>query len=278
MRVVVFGSTGMVGRAVIAKLSRSPDFNPVAVSRQNNGFDVRSSAERASLLLRDAEVAINCVGLLRGSPSYGAPAFRYEATLVNALWPQRLAALASDVGCRVIHLSTDAVFAPGPEAAREDTPLSPTEVYGISKALGEVDADHVLNLRFSVIGPAPDRGPSLWEWLVGQSPGAIIQGHATFGWTGCTSVQLAALVSDLLPPVTFNAVRSRGSALHFLPNGTATKFSVLKLLAERVRPDVCVIPATQDAPTSRILASCSPVGAAAYSGTQGWSAAIDEMV
>jgi dTDP-4-dehydrorhamnose reductase len=177
----------------------------------------------------------------------------------------------------VVHLSTDAVFSPGTEPAEEATPVSANEVYGISKALGEVKGEHVVNVRFSVIGPAPDRSPSLWEWLLRQPRHAEVRGYATFGWTGCTSAQLAWFVSDLALPSTFAAVRSVGPACHFLPNGAATKFTVLDMLANRLRPDVVVIPTIQEVPNSRVLTSSSAIGASAYSGTRGWREAIAQL-
>jgi dTDP-4-dehydrorhamnose reductase len=276
-RAIVFGSTGMVGRAVVAKLATVPDLDVVAVSRKGQCFDVRQEAAGTPEVLEGAAFAVNCVGLLRNDPSYGTPAYQHAATLVNSLWPQRLAEVASARGCRVVHLSTDGVFSPGTEPADETTPLGATEVYGISKALGEVSAEHVINVRFSVIGPAPDRAPSLWEWLVRQPPDAEVRGYATYGWTGCTSAQLGWFISDLAAPSTFDAVRSVAPACHFLPNGTTTKFSVLEKLADRLRPDVVVVPAPQAVPTSRVLTSSSVLAASLYSGARGWDRAIAQL-
>ncbi len=275
MRVIVFGSTGMVGRAVVARLSSQPDLDLVAISRETHAFDVCDSDGQTARLLRDAVFAVNCIGILRGDPSYGTPEYQRTATLVNALWPQRLADVTSGTDCHVVHLSTDAVFTPAPDPAEETTPVSPSEMYGISKALGEVDAAHVINVRFSVIGPAPDRPPSLWEWLVRQPRDAVVHGYATFGWSGCTSRQLGWLVSDLVAQRTFETVRSAGPAFHFSPNGTATKFSVLEMLAARLRPDIKVLATPQSERTSRALSS-SVMRQAAYSGTCGWQEAVAE--
>jgi len=277
-RVVVFGSTGMVGRAVAAKLGTLSDLEAIAVNRRDHGFDVTDRVIDTPALLRDATFAVNCIGLLRGDRSYGANAFQHKATLVNSLWPQRLAEAAAVFGCRVIHLSTDGVFAPGVEPADETTPISPSEIYGLSKALGEVNEEHVINLRFSVIGPAPDRGPSLWEWLIRQPRKAVVPGYATFGWTGCTSLQLAGLVADLVRPAVFDTVRSAGAVRHFLPNGTTTKFAVLELLASFLRPDLTVIEAVQATPNSRVLTSSAALNETIYTGSRGWSNAIRESI
>jgi dTDP-4-dehydrorhamnose reductase len=277
MRVIVFGSTGMVGRAVAARLRVLPDIEHVCVSRATHNLDVArdTNVER---LIQEAELAINCIGVLRGDPSYPTPAFQYAATTVNSLWPQELALQTADANCRVIHLSTDAVFAPAPDPANELTPLSPYEPYGLSKALGEVDADHVINLRFSVIGPAPDRQPSLWEWLVRQPREAVIKGHSTVGWTGCTSIQLASLISDLIAPDAFHLVRSAGPCHHFVPNGAATKFAVLQMLAERLRPDISIVPVSEEIASTRPLESIVGACEHVYTGIHGWTGALDQMI
>ena len=273
MRVVVFGSTGMVGRAVLSKLAGAAAIEVVSVDREKGGFDALHPSRR-SVGLQPDDTVVNCVGLLRSHPSYGTPEFQKAATLVNAVWPQWLAEVANEVGCRVLHLSTDAVFCPSAEPATERTSVSPSEIYGLSKALGEVDDPCVLNLRFSVIGPAPDRAPSLWEWVVRQPLGAEVPGYATFEWTGCTSRQLACFISDLVSPSVFEVVRSGGPFCHFVPNGPATKFAVLSSLANLLRPDLKIVPAEQSTPTSRVLASTLASVGLLYSGERGWDEAF----
>ena len=275
-RVVVFGSTGMVGRAVVARLSALEGVELIGVNRSSHGFQAECPTDDVLGLLSGAAATVNCVGLLRSEPSYGTVAYQRSATLINSLWPQRLAVITADTGCRLIHLSTDAVFSASPHPADEDAPISANEVYGISKALGEVSSENVLNVRFSAIGPAPGRTPSLWEWLVRQPSNAIVPGYATFGWTGCTSAQLAWFVSDLVKSDNFNAVRSTGPMCHFVPNGTATKLTVLTMLARHLRPDVTVVAKSQTSPTSRVLSTSGDLRAASYTGTRGWSASINE--
>lgn len=273
MRVVVFGSTGMVGRAVASKLGESAGIEVLTVTRDGQGVDVADDPDVRGFL-GGADLAINCIGFLRSDSSYGTPAFQYVATMVNGAWPQRLAFQATQTGCRVIHVSTDAVFSPAAEAAGEGTTIGPQEAYGLSKALGEVEADHVLNLRVSVIGPAPDRPSSLWEWLVTRPGDSTVEGFASFGWTGCTSTQLACLVRDLADAQSFEQMRAAGPNHHFTPNGTTTKFVVLRTLAEYVRPDLEIRPATEEQCRSRPLASRLGAWERVYSGPTGWNDAV----
>ena len=266
----------MVGRAVVSRLHAVPGLHVDAISRATHEFDAARPVDLAHLL-QEADLAVNCIGVLRSAPSYGTPGFLRVATLVNALWPQLLAVQCEPLGCRVIHLSSDAVFAPGLELATEATRIGPCEPYGLSKALGEVDAGHVLNLRLSVIGPAPDRQPSLWEWLVRQPPNAVVKGYVSSGWAGCTSAQLAWFVSDLVNQSSFYAARRAGQTCHFVPNGVATKFDVLTMVAARVRPDVSVMPVAEPRLGLPALASVLDVTRKFFTGCKGWKNAIAEL-
>ncbi len=277
MRVIVFGSSGMVGRAVASRIRASDGIEMGIVDQRGNGLDVARDPD-VRPLLEGATFAINCIGLLRNHPTYPSSAFRQLATKINACWPQTLAAQAAQVDCHVVHLSTDAVYSPGSQAAGESMPPNPCEPYGMSKALGEVDDRHVVNLRFSAIGSAPDRVASLWEWLARQPQGATVHGYSTFGWTGCTSSQLASLLVNLAQPSVFASVRLAGPVHHFVPNGIATKFEVLRILAARIRPDVTVLPRAEARPSTRPLRSLLGAVDSVYSGSRGWSGAVEDAV
>ena len=277
MKVVVFGSTGMVGRAVVSRLRSRAGTDVVAVSRSTHQFDPTNPVGVGELL-EGGDLAVNCVGTLRSDPTYPTSAFCRQAAEVNVLWSHRLAIQTHERQCRMIHLSSDAVFGPGSEPAGEGALPGPSEPYGWSKALGEVCEDNVINLRFSVIGPAPDRRPSLWEWLVRQPHGAAVPGYSSFRWAGCTSSQVASLVSDLLDPSAFESVRRVGHVHHFVPNGLVTKFDVLQHLSRRLRPDLSVMSTPEPGPGARPLSSDLGAWERIYTGTLGWDAAIAQVV
>src|SRR3990167_528735 len=88
-------------------------------------------------------VIINCAGKI-------PPASPEDMITTNALGPHQLARL----GIRMVHISTDcALSGRGSETyhSSQERP-DPTDLYGRSKLLGEVQAPHVLNVRTSFIG------------------------------------------------------------------------------------------------------------------------------
>jgi dTDP-4-dehydrorhamnose reductase len=272
VRALVIGTSGMVGRAVLARFRGLEDVEVAAPARAE--LDALDPPPLASLL-RGVDLVVNAAGVLRNHPDYPGDAYRLLATRVNAVFPQVLSRAAEEAGSRIVHVSTDAVFAPGDDPADETTAVSPGEPYGLSKALGEAVSEHVVNVRCSVVGPAPGRESGLWQWFADRPPGATVEGY-TRPWTGVTSRQLAVLCGDLLHPAVFEHVRAKGPSHHFVPNEAITKLELLTLMREVLRPDLTVVPAPDAGPAGRPLASTTGALNAAFSGLRDWREAVAE--
>jgi dTDP-4-dehydrorhamnose reductase len=272
VRALVLGGSGMVGRAVVARF-RELDIDLVVPTRAE--LDALDPPP-LSPLLDGVTLGVNAVGVLRSHPDYPGEHFQVLARRVNAEFPALLASAAEEAGSRIVHVSTDAVFAPRDEPADEHADVSACEPYGVSKALGEADSAHVVNVRCSVVGPAPGREGGIWEWFVGQPRGATVEGF-TRPWTGVTSRQLAVLCSDLLASGAFGRARDAGPTHHFVPNEPITKLDLLRLLRDALRPDIRVEPGGPG-PAGRPLVSATGALDGVYSGVRGWRDAVAEAV
>lgn len=197
---------------------------------------------------------INCIGIVSSKIDERNPESLRRAILVNALFPHDLAVLAQENGVRVIHISTDGVFARDAGVCLEETPCDCEDAYGKTKSLGEVAANCFLNLRCSIIGPNPLEKQGLLEWFRSQQPGAEVPGYTDHVWNGVTTLQFAKLCSQLISEELFDRVRSEASVHHFCPNQAVSKYELLQLFKITFRPDVTVKPITsQVMPVSRIL-------------------------
>ena len=273
--VLVLGSSGMVGRAVVARFQ---ELGLGAVGANRTGSEGAIALDASDpppleSLIAGADLVVNAIGVLRSDPEYPSDGYRLRAARVNGAFPLLLARAAERQAVRVVHLSTDAVFRPASEPADEHTEISPREPYAISKALGEAVSDQVLNIRCSVVGPAPGRA-GLWEWFVGQPQGAEVPGFDT-RWTGVTSRQLAVLCGDLFDRAAFEQVRAAGPVQHFAPNGSITKFELLMRLGRALRPDLRVIE-TPSEEGGRELVSATGALELIFSGVRGWEEAVPE--
>ena len=197
---------------------------------------------------------INCIGVLNSQIDEKDSKSVRRAILVNALFPHELAALAQETGARVIHISTDGVFARNAGVCLEDNPQDCDDVYGKTKNLGEVIAPGFLNLRCSIIGPNPIKKQGLLEWFRNQPLGVEVHGYTNHMWNGVTTLQFAKLCHKLILQDFFDAVRDEAPVHHFCPNQAVSKHELLQLFKAAFRPDITVKPiADQEKPVSRIL-------------------------
>lgn len=132
MNILITGSTGQVGHEL---------------QRQLAGLGTITAVDRQQCNLADADSIRACVARVQPDWIINAGAWtavdkaeteRDAAFAVNADAPRLLAELAAACGARLVHYSTDYVFAGDkPGRYREDDPVQPLNAYGASKLAGE---------------------------------------------------------------------------------------------------------------------------------------------
>jgi dTDP-4-dehydrorhamnose reductase len=131
VRWLVTGASGMLGRDLVDVLGAAGE-EVTAVTRSD--LDV-TDATAVAAAVPGHEVVVNAAAW---TDVDGAEEHETEATRINGLAPQLLAAACAAEGARLVQVSTDYVFdgaADRPYA--EDAPLAPRSAYGRSKAAGE---------------------------------------------------------------------------------------------------------------------------------------------
>jgi dTDP-4-dehydrorhamnose reductase len=167
------------------------------LSRDNwiDQVDVRS-LPMVEKVIRDSnpDVIINCVGLIKQKMNSGNDA---EAIHINSLFPHQRAQICEDTNSRLIHFSTDCVFngKPGIKLVT-DTPNA-TDLYGLSKLLGEVDDGTCITLRTSVVGRQLYGAESLFEWARSQR-GNQINGFTNAIYSGMTTMALSKIIKTVI--------------------------------------------------------------------------------
>ncbi|MFZ4643891.1 MAG: sugar nucleotide-binding protein, partial [Phycisphaerales bacterium] len=160
--ILVLGASGLLGNAVLRVLAQSPALRVVGTLRSDAVKSRLHSVTDATLILPvDASrfsdlqkimdevrpnVLVNCVGATKHIDAGNDPSIAY---LYNAILPHSLAALTANAGCRLIHISTDCVFKGNKGMYRESDPTDATDVYGQSKAAGEVHYRNSITVRTS---------------------------------------------------------------------------------------------------------------------------------
>lgn len=136
MKIQVFGPNGMLGRAVVKAIQR----------RGHVWEDNYGDLEIVTPGHIHAPIVINCAGLVKQRP-YAASRFMR----VNAVGPHKLAEACDGARARLIHVSTDCLFAEDGPHSESAPPDVYADSYARSKWAGEVGAPH-LTIRTSFIG------------------------------------------------------------------------------------------------------------------------------
>lgn len=223
-KVLLFGATGMAGHIAYYYLLNTGKYEITNVvfrtplTEDSIIVDVTNRDAVAEVVRRvQPEIILNCVGvLIKGSKEHPD-----NAILINAYFPHLLKKMADEVGAKLIHISTDCVFSGKRGNYTEDDFRDADDVYGRSKALGEVINDKDLTIRTSIIGPELKKnGEGLFHWFMNQH--GEINGFKTAIWGGVTTLELAKAIDS--------AIVQNKSGLVQLSNGVGiAKYDLLQL-------------------------------------------------
>jgi dTDP-4-dehydrorhamnose reductase len=202
MYILVLGAAGMLGHKMFQKLRESfpwveglvrrrPEGVPLLAGRDvHAGWDLEEidSLDRWLAQRRPAWV-INCAGVIKQREQAHDPA---PCLAINALLPHRLARALAQWGGRLIHFSTDCVFKGDRGGYTELDAPDAADLYGRTKALGEVLAPNALVFRTSMIGRELSGHRSLLDWFLAQECGRV-RGYRRAIYSGLTTLELARL-------------------------------------------------------------------------------------
>lgn len=133
MRLIVLGGTGMLGRATVAA-ARRRGWSALALSHSQ--LDVRNArAVREAALSFGADVLFNAAAFTQVDRCESEAALAHE---INAEAVAGLAEVATELGVRLVHISSDYVFdGAATTPYSESSATGPISVYGASKLGGE---------------------------------------------------------------------------------------------------------------------------------------------
>ncbi len=140
------------------------------------------------------DVVINAVGIVKQRRDADSAT---TTIAVNALLPHRLADRCTAAGARLVHISTDCVFAGTKGAYTEADFPDAHDLYGRSKLLGEVDRAGCLTLRTSMVGREIRTSRGLFEWFFSHR-GEIVPGFTRARFSGLTTAELSRVVADII--------------------------------------------------------------------------------
>lgn len=230
MKILVLGCNGMAGH-LISLYFKEKGHEVVGFARQQSQLldsTIIGDASDMALIKKVIEegnydAVINCIGLL----NQFAENNKAMAVLLNGYLPHYLVELTKDTKTRIIHMSTDCVFAGNDGPYYEDTLPNGASFYDRSKAIGEFNNDKDLTFRNSIIGPdIKASGIGLFNWFMKQE--GPIGGFTGAIWTGVTTYTLAQAMEA--------ALKENLTGLYNLVNNTSiNKFDLCSLFNKYFR-------------------------------------------
>lgn len=222
--ILLLGSTGMAGHMIYYYLKEKNKYDIIDVcyrkklTESSIVLDIKDGTKLEQLIVQiKPNYIINCIGILiKGSADVE------NAVYINAYFPHFLKKIADKVNSKLIHLSTDCVFSGKDGNYSEEAFKDADDIYGRSKALGEIsDANH-LTIRTSIIGPElKSSGEGLFHWFMAQQ--GEVTGYTNAIWGGVTTLELAKAIEFFLNN------NSASKVVHLTNGRKISKYELLEL-------------------------------------------------
>ena len=177
------------------------------------------------------DVVINCVGLVKQLAESNDPLLILPT---NALFPHRLARLCELSGSRLIHISTDCVFAGTRGGYLESDVPDAADLYGRSKAMGEVTRGQALTIRTSIIGRELSNPHGLVDWYLSQK--TKVQGYTKALFSGLPTIELCEVIRDVIIP------KKSLQGLYHVSSSPISKHELLKIISDVYGGGAPVVP------------------------------------
>ena len=205
MKILVFGSTGMLGHTLIkylqTKKSLSVEFTIREESKQdtckrifgkNAKFIVNANNPDSALIAikkYKPDYCINCLGLIKQKDESNN---FLKSININSLLPHLLSKYCAQYNSKLIHISTDCVYSGREGNYSEENIPDPIDFYGKSKLLGEVSNKNAITIRTSIIGPEINSSKGLFEWF--RSSKDIVYGYSNAWFSGFPTIELSRII------------------------------------------------------------------------------------
>ena len=193
MKILLFGSTGMLGNYVFNILK--VNYDVICITRTEYDI-VNDEWDKLKIIfennLNENDIIINCAGII--PQKYNDENIRTYIK-VNTIFPHKLNEFAKLYNIKFIHITTDCVYDGSNGNYIVGDLHSAKNIYGITKSLGEPHEATVI--RTSIIGEELSGKKSLIEWVKSNKNGKI-NGFINHYWNGVTCFTLSNIIKKII--------------------------------------------------------------------------------
>lgn len=259
MRVLILGHNGMLA-SMMYDYFKYKGINVYHTQRHDQGkplfLNIKEQYNNIKYfdsISSSFDYIINCIGITRVDKN--AIEDLRLLFYVNAIFPAVLQEYFDNKYTKIIHISTDGVFAGDNGPYVEDHPCDGSDFYSLSKIFGEINAKNILNIRCSMIGIEKISNQHLLSWLLSKKDGEIVPGYTNHIWNGVTTLQLSNFIYEIIINDLFNTITCSTRVLHFSPNKPLSKYELLNLINKIYERKIIIIPSESKTDIKRILKS-----------------------
>ena len=247
MKVLVLGSTGMLGSAFLKTYSNNSKLdyyfsvrthkqlnlliNKFKINKKKiiylNVIEKETEFKLKLLRKRKFDFIINCIGVIKPHIDESKSDSILNALKINSLFPNILSTIFQK-DTKILQIATDCVYSGKSSFYSEDDKHDPEDVYGKSKSLGEVNSSNFYNIRCSIIGEELNNGFSLVEWFKSQKLNTTINGFANHQWNGLTTNTFVKLIESII----INKINIPNN-IHIIPKNHLSKYKLLSCLKKK---------------------------------------------
>ena len=211
MKIIILGPTGILGKTLSIYL-KSQNINFSCISRKKGKYlylrNFKNLTKLKKLIINEnPSHIVNCLGVTKFNSSYH---LKKQTMFINKDFPKRISKFCYKNKIYFIHISTDCVFSGKKGNYSEKSIKDAKDLYGRSKALGEVKNKYCITIRTSFIGPELKTNKSLLNWFLSQKK--EVKGFDRAFFSGVTSLELSKIIHKffLLRNKHFNKIINIG--------------------------------------------------------------------
>ena len=225
-KILIIGANGMAGQLVYLYFKNQKNYKIFTLARTEKFFkidfkiDVKNKNEVTDVLNTiKPNFIINLVGVLNTNAEKNPE----NAIWINSFFPHFLAKVATEIGSKLIHISTDCVFNGKKGNYKENDVKDGYGIYAQSKSLGEINYSNHITLRTSIIGPDLNKnGIGLFNWILKNKKDIV--GYSNVFWGGITTLELSKAIDFVINN------NPRTNLVHVTNNLKISKFELIRVI------------------------------------------------
>ena len=204
MKILILGCTGMIGSSIFNQSNLDKNFISFGTYKDKKKINFLKDKkliyfniarkEKLKIIIENIRpnIVINCIGLTKHITGKNKKNFLN----INSKFPHYGKKISNKYNAKFIQISTDCVFDGKIGKYNEKSQPNAKDMYGLSKALGEINDNFNLTIRTSTIGHEINSKYGLLEWFLSLKKNC--QGYTNAYFNGLPTYYLSKILLKIL--------------------------------------------------------------------------------